>query len=86
VQHQQGIAIQTGIDLEQLRARLRKMTDTELRRFGRAPDSCAARERILGSSRGKHLSFSCRRREENGGAGRRSEGISLKCLVAATLL
>jgi hypothetical protein len=36
VQHQQGIAIQTGIDLERLRARLRKMTDTELRRFGRA--------------------------------------------------
>jgi len=31
-----GIAIQTDIDLEQLRARLRKMTDTELRRFGKA--------------------------------------------------
>jgi hypothetical protein len=32
----QSIAIQTDIDLEQLRARLRKMTDSELRRFGRA--------------------------------------------------
>jgi hypothetical protein len=31
-----GIAIQDGINLEQLRARLRKMTDIELRRFGRA--------------------------------------------------
>jgi hypothetical protein len=32
----QSIAIQTDINLEQLRARLRKMTDSELRRFGRA--------------------------------------------------
>jgi hypothetical protein len=32
----QSIAIQDGINLEELRARLRKMTDAELRRFGRA--------------------------------------------------
>jgi hypothetical protein len=32
----QSIAIQADIDLEQLRARLRKMTDTELRLFGKA--------------------------------------------------
>jgi hypothetical protein len=31
-----SIAIQTDIDLEELRARLGKMTDAELRRFGRA--------------------------------------------------
>jgi hypothetical protein len=31
-----SIAIQTDIDLEQLRARLHKMTDSELRCFGRA--------------------------------------------------
>jgi hypothetical protein len=36
VQHQQGIAIQTDINLEELRARLRKMTDSELSRFGKA--------------------------------------------------
>jgi hypothetical protein len=32
----QAIAIQDGINLEELRARLRKMTDAELIRFGRA--------------------------------------------------
>ena len=32
----QSIAIQDGFNLEELRARLRKMTDSELRRFGRA--------------------------------------------------
>jgi hypothetical protein len=32
----QAIAIQTDTDLEQLRARLRKMTDAELRSFGRS--------------------------------------------------
>jgi len=32
----QSIAIQEGIDLEQLRTRLRKMSDTELIRFGKA--------------------------------------------------
>jgi hypothetical protein len=32
----QSIAIQADIDLEQLRARLRKMADSELRHFGRA--------------------------------------------------
>jgi hypothetical protein len=32
----QSIAIQAEIDLEQLRARLRKMSDTELIRFGKA--------------------------------------------------
>jgi hypothetical protein len=31
-----SIAIQDCIDLEQLRTRLRKMTDAELRRFGKA--------------------------------------------------
>jgi hypothetical protein len=31
-----SIAIQADTDLEQLRARLRKMTDSELRHFGRA--------------------------------------------------
>jgi hypothetical protein len=31
-----SIAIQADVDLEQLRARLRKMTDTELRGFGKA--------------------------------------------------
>jgi hypothetical protein len=36
VRHHQSIAVQTDIDLEELRARLRKMTDTELRHFGRA--------------------------------------------------
>jgi hypothetical protein len=35
VQHQ-SIAIQTDIDLDQLRARLRKMSDGELRSFGKA--------------------------------------------------
>jgi hypothetical protein len=32
----QSIAIEDGIDLEELRARLRKVTDSELRRFGKA--------------------------------------------------
>jgi hypothetical protein len=32
----QSIAIRTDIDLEQLRARLRKMTEAELIRFGKA--------------------------------------------------
>ena len=36
MQHHQSIAIEDGIDLEQLRARLRKVTDSELRCFGRA--------------------------------------------------
>jgi len=31
-----GIAIQDGINLEELRARLHKMTDAELRSFGKA--------------------------------------------------
>jgi hypothetical protein len=34
--HLSGIAIQTDIDLDELHARLRKMTDAELRNFGKA--------------------------------------------------
>jgi hypothetical protein len=61
-----SIAIQTDIDLEQLRARLRKMSDAELIRFGKAarflccPGKEPPREAFV---------VQCRRRERSGGAG-----------------
>jgi hypothetical protein len=40
-----------GIDLEELRARLRKMTDAELLRFGKAARNLCSPEAKLGKSR-----------------------------------
>jgi hypothetical protein len=68
--------------IEQIRERLRKMSDLELRRYGRAARDLADPKRIL-ERQIRPLRFSYTRREKSGGDGIRSTTYDTLRLVAA---
>jgi hypothetical protein len=55
--------------LEDVRARLRKMSDADLLRFGRPPQACAGRMEISGIRRARYSWTSYGKRARSGGAG-----------------
>lgn len=59
------------VDLDDLRSRLRKMTDAQVLAFGKSARYMCSRALTLACRRGNLLSFSCGRRERNGNGGER---------------
>jgi|SRR5208283_639814 len=58
-----------SFNIEDLRSRLRNMTDAELLRFGKAARSMCSPEANLGNHRAKFSSFNCGKQERSGAGG-----------------